>query len=56
MGPLRRLLADLRSRFVSAITGREGRSRQITIAALSAICLLALAGTALLFAAGPLIC
>jgi hypothetical protein len=51
MEPLRRLLADLRSRFVSAITGREGRSRQLTIAALSAICLLALAGTALLFAA-----
>jgi hypothetical protein len=51
MESLRRLLADLRSRFVSAITGREGRSRQITIAALSAICLLALAGTALLFAA-----
>ncbi|HEY1390636.1 MAG TPA: transglycosylase SLT domain-containing protein [Ktedonobacterales bacterium] len=51
MEPLRRLLADLLSRFVSAITGREGRSRQITIAALSAICLLALAGTTLLFAA-----
>jgi hypothetical protein len=51
MQSLRRLLADLRSRFVSAITGREGRSRQITIAALSAVCLLALAGTALLFAA-----
>src|SRR5690242_7310233 len=51
MESLRRLLADLPSRFISAITGREGRSRQIIIAALSAICLLALAGTALLFAA-----
>jgi hypothetical protein len=51
MTSFRRLLNDLWNRFVAAITGREGRSRQITIAALSAICLLALAGTALLFAA-----
>ncbi|HEU5348387.1 MAG TPA: transglycosylase SLT domain-containing protein [Ktedonobacterales bacterium] len=51
MRPLRLLLDDLRVRFISAITGREGRTRQITIAALCALCLFALMGTALLFAA-----
>jgi hypothetical protein len=51
MQSLRQLLQDLRIRFVVAIAGREGRPRQVIVAALGALCLLALAGTALLFAA-----
>ncbi len=51
MRSLRPQLEDLRTRFISAIAGREGRSRQIIVAALSAICLFAVAATALLFAA-----
>jgi soluble lytic murein transglycosylase-like protein len=51
MRSLRPQLEDLRIRFISAIAGREGRSRQIIVAALSALCLLTVATTALLFAA-----
>jgi hypothetical protein len=38
MRSLRPQLEDLRIRFISAIAGREGRSRQIIVAALSALC------------------
>ena len=51
MRSLRGALTDLWGHFVSAITGREGRGRQVAIAALGALCIFAMVATGLLVAA-----
>ena len=51
MRPLLGVINDLWSRFVATISGREGRARQIIIAALGALCIFAIVATGLLVAA-----
>ena len=39
---------DLWRRFIATISGREGRARQVVIAALGALCIFAIVATGLL--------
>ena len=51
MQPLLGAINDLWRRFIAAISGREGRARQVVIASLGALCIFAIVTTGLLVAA-----